>query len=413
MTTRDQLAGAPSAAAVCRSRAPLPLAATVAAAAAAVVSFVPVALVVTLLRISDGAGLGLAAAVRAAIAGWLLAHGVPLQAGTGVIGAVPLAITALAVWRLARAGVHVTRAIGARGSGSWGRALAASGATGIAYGALGLLVTAAAAGPGWWTDPVRAGATMTLFGFLVASYGSLRTTGAAAALATRLPLVVREGLRTGVVAGLLVLAAGAATVGIAVATGGGGAADTVAAYRTGVAGQAGLILVCLAYAPNLAVWAAAYLLGPGFAVGTGTVVRSSEVALGPLPALPVFAGLPDGPLPSVGAALLTVPTAAGFAAGWLLARRVRAGGGRLPGVLVGAALAGVITAVLLGLAAAASGGPLGTGQLAITGPQAWQMGTLGAALVTPGTLLGATVAGITVARRAGPPAERVGDPAAG
>ena len=413
MTTRDDTAGAGPTDQAWRSHAPLPLAATVAAAAAAVVSLAPVVLVVTLLRISDGAGLGLSAPVRVATAGWLLAHGVPLQAGTGVIGAVPLAVAALAAWRLARAGVHVTRALGARGSGSWRRALAAAGATGLAYGAIGLLITAAAAGPGWWTEPVRAGATMALFAFLAASYGSLRTTGAAAALSARLPRVVREGARTGVVAALLVLAAGAATAGIAVAIGGGGAADTVAAYRTGVAGQAGLTLVCLAYAPNLAVWAAAYLLGPGFAIGAGTVVRSSEVVLGPLPALPVFAGLPDGPLPSVGAALLTVPTIAGFAGGWLLARRVRAASGRLPGMLVGAVVAGVLAAALLGLAAVASGGPLGAGQLATTGPPAWQVALVAGALVTPGTLLGATVAGITVARRSGPAAERVGATPAG
>src|SRR5690606_10693480 len=151
-------------------------------------------------------------------------------------------------------------------------------------GALGLLVAAATAGPGgWWADPVRAGATLAGGGFLAASYGSFRTTGASAAVAARLPTVLRVGWRAGVVAGLLVLAAGAAAVGIAVAVGGGAAADTIAAYRTGVAGQAGLTLVCLAYSPNLAVWAAAYLLGPGFAVGADTVVRSSEVTLGPLP----------------------------------------------------------------------------------------------------------------------------------
>src|SRR5690606_9806409 len=145
MTTTE--APAPTPAAARRSHAPLPVAATVAAAAAAVVSYVPAVVVVVLLRLTGGGGPGLAGPARLATAGWLLAHGVPVQAGTGVIGVAPLAVTALAAWRLARAGVHVTRAIGARRSGSVRRALAAAAATGIAYGALGLLVTAAAAGP--------------------------------------------------------------------------------------------------------------------------------------------------------------------------------------------------------------------------------------------------------------------------
>src|SRR5690606_15373473 len=138
---------------------------------------------------------------------------------------------------------------------------------------------------------------------------------------------------------------------------------------------------------------AAYLLGPGFAVGTDSVVRSSEVALGPLPALPVFAGLPAGPLPSLGAALLLVPTVAGFAAGWWSARRTRDGRVRWPARLVAALAAGLVAGALLGVAAAASGGPLGAGQLATTGPVPWLVAAFGTALVTPGTLLGTVAAG--------------------
>ena len=41
-----------------------------------------------------------------------------------------------------------------------------------------------------------------------------------------------------------------------------------------------------------------YLVGPGFALGTGTVVSPAEVDLGPVPALPVLAAIPaDGPAP--------------------------------------------------------------------------------------------------------------------
>jgi hypothetical protein len=378
----------------------LTLAAAVAAGSAAVVSFVPVAVVTTLLRLAEGDGPAVAGAVRVAAAGWLLGHGVPLQVGAGSIGLLPLALTALAAWRVSRAGVHVSRAIGARGTRSWRKAATAAVAVAAAYGVIGLFVAAFAAGRGWWVEPVRAAGTLAAFGFVAAAYGSLRTTGLLAALSARLPMVVRGGARTGLVAALLVLAAGAATVGVSVALRAGDAADTVAVYGTGVAGQAGLTLVCLAYAPNLAVWAAAYLAGPGFAVGAGTIVRSSEVVAGPLPAVPVLAGLPEGPLPAVGATLLAVPTVAGLIAGWLLARRARPPGPppSWPGLLGGALLAGPAAAVLMAGAATVSGGPLGVGHLASTGPVAWQVAVLTAALVTPGTLLGAALAGITSRR---------------
>ncbi|NED49997.1 hypothetical protein G3I24_03605, partial [Micromonospora aurantiaca] len=133
---------------------------------------------------------------------------------------------------------------------------------------------------------------------------------------------VRDGLRTGLVAALLLCGAGAGAAGLAVATGGGDAADMIGAYRTGVAGQAGITLVSIAYAPNATAWSASYLLGPGFAVGTDTAVRTSEVSVGALPAVPLLAGLPRGPMDGLGGALLAVPVLAAMAAGWLLARRL-------------------------------------------------------------------------------------------
>src|SRR5690606_34085502 len=106
-------------------RAPLPLAAAVAAAWAALVTFLPVAAGVGLLMaLEQGSGAG--AALRVAAAGWLLGHGVPVRAAAGPVGLAPLALTALAAWRVARAGLHVVRARRVRGSGSLGHCLAAA-----------------------------------------------------------------------------------------------------------------------------------------------------------------------------------------------------------------------------------------------------------------------------------------------
>ena len=232
--------------------------------------------------------------------------------------------------------------------------------------------------------------------------GGLRGTHALRALARRTHPVLRHGTRTGVVGALLVLAAGAAMAGLSTALGGGQAADLIGAYRTGVAGQAGITLVSLAYAPNAAVWAAAYLLGPGFAVGAGTSNALTEVQGGPLPAIPLGAGPPDGPAGGPGAALLALPVLAAAVAGWLLGRRTYRRPNQPdrpapppPGwaTLTGAALvAGLTGGALLGASAWLSGGSLGAGRLSELGPVPWQVAAFGAAVVAAGALLGSAAA---------------------
>lgn len=400
------------------SRPPLAVAVAVATAWAAFLSYLPVALAMILSQVPGGTG-SVGGAARTALAGWLLAHGVPLDTSAGPFRLAPLALTLLAAWRVSRAGVHVTRAIGARNSGSPGRALAVAGAVGIGYGGIGALAALAVTGDGIAVAPLRAGLTLALFGALGALLGAVRTTGVSDAVADRIPAVLRDGVRTGGVAALLVLGAGAGAAGLAVAMGGGEASDVIGAYRTGVPGQAGITLVSLGYAPNLAVWAAAYLLGPGFAVGTETTVRTTEVTLGALPAVPLLAGLPNGPVDGLGAALLAVPVLAGMVAGWLLARRVlraalaerpaaphstarstaRSGarsGARdadppLPwkSLLTAALIGGPVAGALLGLAATASGGALGGGRMAQLGPVGWQIALAATVVVVVGTLVGA------------------------
>lgn len=377
-----------------RGRAPLTVAAGVAAGWAAFTSYLPVVVVFGLAQLAENDG-SMRAALHVGLAGWLLGHGVPLQTAAGPLGLAPLALAGLAVWRLNRAGVHTSRAIGARGGRSSRQALIAAGAVGIGYALLGVLAAVLVSAGGLQVSMVRAGLTLGVFGALAALVGALRTTGVLGVLARRAPVVLRDGIRTGLVAGLLLLGAGAGAAGLAIATGGGDAGDMIGAYRTGVAGQAGITLISLAYAPNAVVWAASYLLGPGFAIGTDTAVRTSEVSLGALPAVPLLAGLPRGPVDGLGAALLAVPVLAGMVAGWLLARRVlrlaardRAPAGLGP-LLGSAAIAGPFAGLLLGVLAAASGGPLGGGRLAEIGPVAWQVAAVAAAVIAVGSMLAA------------------------
>jgi hypothetical protein len=307
---------------------------------------------------------------------------------------------------VARAGVHTTRAIGARRTGSTRLAANAAVSVGVVYGLLGAAAAIACRGPELDVSAGRAGLTLGLFGLVAAGAGALPSSGAFDRLAARMPAALRDGARAGVVAVMLLLAAGAVLAGVATAVSGRDAAQTLASYETGIAGQAGVTLVCLAYAPNVAVWAASYLVGPGFAVGVDTTVRTSDVTLGALPAVPVFAGLPSGPVSGAWVLLLGAPLAAGMVAGWLLVsrrlrrppRRVEPNVGWLP-VLGAAAVAGPVAGILLGLAAYASGGPLGAGRLAVIGPVAWQVALMASAVVALGAVVGAAGARAAIARR--------------
>jgi hypothetical protein len=370
--------------------APLVLAAAVTTGWAVLVSATPVLLAVAGVLLVSPNPTDTEAVLRSGFAAWLLAHGVPLSTNLGPIGLVPLAISALAAWRVARAGVHAARAAGARRSRSVVPALRAGVAVAVAYGLYGTVLALGVSTPDLRVSVPRAGLSLAVFGLVAGLAGALREGGWTARWMRLLPAAVRDGLRTGAVAALLVVAAGAAATGLALALRAGVATDMLRDYRTGVVGQAGLTLVCLVYAPNVAVWGASYLVGPGFAFGVGTTVSTAAVSIGPVLPLPVLAAVPARPLPTWSGILLGVPLVAGMIAGWLLRRRqLRSGGdsGWL-GVIGPAALAGPVAGLLMGLAAAVSRGSIGGGRLAEVGPAAWPMAGIAAA----GVAVGATIA---------------------
>jgi hypothetical protein len=111
----------------------------------------------------------------------------------------------------------------------------------------------------------------------------------------------------------------------------------------------------------------------------------------------VFAGLPDGPLPTTGAVLLAIPVAAGAIAGWLLARAEP--GWTRP--LLGSVVSGVVAGLLLGFVAAAAGGSLGGGRLAAFGPDPLPVAGFATLTIMAGALLGVTIAGLFARQSSG------------
>ncbi len=350
---------------------------------AAVVSFSPM-LIVVLLGWFGSTTVSGGTAVRFALAGWLLGHGVPVTAGHGPIGLIPLALTAMVVWRLVRAGAHTARAVAATPRDV---PYVVAGVA-VTYGAIGGTAALAATAPGFSVSPVPAALITAVVAGLSSTPGAVVETGAAAALWQRLPRPVREGLRGGVLAVLAVLAAGAALAGAATAIAYQDAVQLYRDYQAGPGSGAGILVVGLLYSPNLVIWAASYLVGPGFAVGVGTEVTVFDVSLGPLPAVPVLAGLPTGPTPAALGLLFAVPVLVGMAVG--VSTEQRQPGSSWLSLLGAAAVAGVVAGVsLAGLSFAASGS-LGAGRLAEIGPTWWLV-----ALVTSGVV--ATGAGVAAA----------------
>lgn len=357
---------------------------------AAVVSFAPVLIVVLLGWFGSGAGSG-GAAVRFALTGWLLGHGVPFTAAGREIGLVPLGLTALIVWRLVRAGAHTARAVAGTPRDTPYVVLALAGA----YGVLGGVAALFASTPDFTVSPLRALLTTAVVGGLASAPGAAVESGAVRRLGERLPEPVRDGLRGGVVAALGVLAAGAALAGAATAVAYPDAVDLYRGYQVGVAGGAGITLVGLLYAPNLTVWGASYLIGPGFAFGTGTEVTVFDVSLGPLPAVPVLAGLPTGPAPTGIAVLLAVPVAVGMLVAVATVRRAPE---REWALLLGAAaLTGPVAGAVLGAASFAASGPLGSARLAEIGPVWWSVALVTTVLVGVGAVVAATAARLSSA----------------
>ncbi|GGK14451.1 hypothetical protein GCM10010124_03710 [Pilimelia terevasa] len=369
-----------------RRRAPLAVAACVAVGLAAAASLAP-PLAAALVAAPGGAGAGL----RLGLAAWLLGHGVPVRTPVGALTLAPLAVGLLAAWRMERAGLHAVRAVGARRTGAIGRTLAVTGALALVYGLLGgFAALVVGAGVPGVTAP-RAVATMVVFGAVAGGLGAARASGVLDRVARWLPEPVRAALRAGALGAATLLAAGAAAAGLSLALSWHDASTMLAAYDTGVAGQLGLTALSVAYAPNVAVWAAAYLLGPGFALGTGTGVTVGDVSVGALPALPLFAGLPPDGLTGLGLFVAAAPVLAGGLGGGLLARaaarRAGADGPDWSRVCGAAALSGPVAGVLLGAAALASRGAVGDGRLADVGPPVLQVTLVAAG----GGLVGAIV----------------------
>ena len=328
-------------------------------------------------------------ALRVGADAWLLGHGSGLVYAGVPVGVVPLGLTlvlALAAYRAGRWAGATSHPV------ADGRSLGLGIATMAAVYVVVVIVTALlSADPG----VVDLGLGRAIAGALLVSAGAgglgqARGTGLLTAWLDRLPGSLRGALDGAVRSVALLLLLATVLVAGALVAGLGDAATVMSRLHLGVGDGLMYLLVNAAAAPNAVLLGVAWLLGPGFAFGTGTLVSPTAVVLGPVPAFPLLAALPaQGAPPSwlVGACAVPVLAAAVGAA---LAQRRRPTLAWDSGLLrgFGAGLGGAVVVCAL---VAVAGGPLGTGRLADIGAPLGEGMISAAAAMGGGGLLGGAV----------------------
>lgn len=347
-------------------RLPMTALALAGAGAVSAVGLAVLALAVGVVATLDPAG-GQGAGGSVVLAGrlWLLAQGADLTVASGPIVLAPLLLTLGIAWCLsgaARVVVRAGRVTGARDAAAATGILVAAHV--VLTGVLALLLD----GPDAEVGLLRALLGSALLAVAAAGWGAGRESGALDAALDRLPGQTRPLLH-GVLAGVLTaLALCLAVVAVALAADADGYATVSGGLGGAGAGALGLLGLCALLLPNAAGAVLGLAAGPGFSVGSGTVVSVHGVTLGSVPALPMLAALPDTQaVPLLAFASQAVPVLAGLVAGRTLARRLGAGdGGSVVAGLVGV-LAGVLTGLACGVLVWVAGGSLGDGDLADIG----------------------------------------------
>lgn len=333
--------------------------------------------------------------LRIGAVGWLMAHGSGIQVQGARVSLVPLGMTLLAVLATWRVGHRVGDAISghgpdadriADGERDWTVPVAASLFTAgyvLVTILTAVLASTTAVEPSMNRAVVWSLVQTLLVGGLAIAVGS----GRAAVWASFLPTAVRAAGRlcAGIVLGYVALSALLLAVGLVL--GFGEAANILARLHLEGGDATVFTLLSASVVPNAVLFSGAYLLGPGFTVGVGTLVSPGLVSVGELPLFPLLAALPENGQGSRWTlALVALPFLVAVLAALLGHRRfptVRWDEGALRGC-VGGVLAGLVIAVLSSIA----GGAVGPGRMADVEPLAFDVLVHAIAVLGVGGLVG-------------------------
>lgn len=203
----------------------------------------------------------------------------------------------------------------------------------------------------------------------------------------RVPAWLRQVAYGTAVTALLAVAGSALALAVALAVRINEAATVLSGLHLGVGDAVSYTVVVALLVPNCVLLTTSYLLGPGFAVGTGTVVSPTFVTLGPVPAFPVLAALPpEGHPPGWLAGVAALPAlAAAIGAGRAQARSTARA---YDLAAIRGACVGVAAALVLTVGTALAGGSLGTGRMADIGAPFFEVLVIACGALGVGGMLG-------------------------
>ncbi|MGH3800961.1 MAG: cell division protein PerM [Pseudonocardiaceae bacterium] len=303
---------------------------------------------------AGGAEGSLASVARAGAVGWLVAHQVSLTIDSLTTDAAPLGVLPLLPTLLlgalvargaaqagSRCGIHTPTDAG------W-----VAGAIAGTHGVLGAVLALVATPATVTADPVHAALGCALVAGVAAGLGLAQPCGLLPAVLCRTPGWVRPGLVAGMWGLAVLLTAGLATVLIGLV---GSAPEVVQMSGSDAGSVLGLTVLSIGYLPNAAIAGLSWLAGPGFSIGALSVSPVTMLAA-PVPAVPLLAALPQGPVQPWWGVALAVPLLVGAAVGRRCAAAAPDLVGRLRVLGVAAAVLALGSAVLATLA----GGRLGS-----------------------------------------------------
>jgi hypothetical protein len=324
-------------------------------------------------------------ALRAGADGWLVGHGSRLDLAGLHLGMMPLALTLMMLVGTSRAGRW---AAGRAGEVEDDRVLGTAVAAFVGcYLVIAVVVCIVAT-----QDGATPGLGRTVLGALLVAtagggLGLAAGTGRLEEWIDLVPLWARELAVGAIVSALSLLAAGAVLVAVSLLFSLNEAATIYSSLGMSTGDALTFTFLMALTAPNAALLGSSYLLGPGFAFGAGTTVSPTAVGLGAVPAFPILAALPsDGPTPGWLVGLLVVPAVcAGI--GTVVSHRYGEPLAFDLAALRGAG-AGLAGGVLITLAIALAGGPLGTGRLSEIGAPIAEVLMFATGIMSAGGLVG-------------------------
>ena len=367
----------------------LPVAAVTAALWAAAVGLVAIGVLVTVVWAVSARGAdGLLTPLSASGVIWLVAHHAPVDTATGTVTLLPMLLLALPLVLLQRAGRWAARITAT--ADRHDAVLLVTGAT-AAYAAIAFLVAQGASLGGASVSPLRALLWAALVAAIGLTAGVVDGAGLVAGLVENIPPWLRRSGWAALVAGTGLAAAVTVVALVAVVARWSTEASLAHAVSSGAGDAAGLVLVSLAYLPNLLVWTLSYVAGPGFSIGIGDSVGAWSSGAGLLPGIPLLGAIPPD-APAAAPLLLLVPVLCGVAASVLLRRRHELHLLDEVAALLGGA--GVLGLVMVGLCLL-SGGSLGGGRLTALGPPALLTGLATFGFVAAGAVLWSLLVRVT------------------